>query len=300
MIISCYSIDNMVSDNSFFNDGLFVDYSYHNTIENNIVNGKPLVYFEDKSDCEITQAGQVVLVKCNNIKVENSNLSDTDIGIELWDTNNVKFIKNICINNLISIYLKNSSNNIITRNNITSNKENGIHFIFSNNNTINKNDISNNKDGIHLEDSNYNNMTNNNISKNIFGINIIENSMNNIIYHNNFINNSENAYDKCNNYWDDGRYGNYWSDYIERYPNAREKKWKGIWDTPYEIQGGKNKDMYPLLKQWPKSFTYFNSEKQNLMKIQVNCKNSESKNTFDYDVETINYSEKLTIRRVIL
>jgi len=38
--------NNIITNNSFFNDGLWVSYSYHNNVENNTVNGKPLVYLE--------------------------------------------------------------------------------------------------------------------------------------------------------------------------------------------------------------------------------------------------------------
>ncbi|MCK5636368.1 MAG: hypothetical protein KAH91_03025, partial [Thermoplasmatales archaeon] len=67
--------------------------------------------------------------------------------------------------------------------------------------------------------------------------------------------NYENAYDECNNIWNDSKYGNYWSDYKEKYPNARKKPFKGIWDTPYDIEGGSNSDGCPLIEQWPKSRT---------------------------------------------
>jgi nitrous oxidase accessory protein NosD len=81
-------------------------------------------------------------------------------------------------------------------------------------------------------------------------------SKQNTIYHNNFINNGENARDESVNTWDDGKYGNYWSDYEERYPNAKPKLFKPwMWDTPYEIEDYTNKDMCPLIEQWPKSKT---------------------------------------------
>jgi len=51
---------------------------------NNTVNNKPLVYFEDKSDIVIQNAGQVILVNSSNITLEGFNLSNTSIGIELW------------------------------------------------------------------------------------------------------------------------------------------------------------------------------------------------------------------------
>ena len=80
-----YSINNNITGNTFVNDGLFVYYdSYQNTVKNNTVNGKPLIYLEEVADMKVTDAGQVILVNCNNIAVENLDLSNTSVGIELW------------------------------------------------------------------------------------------------------------------------------------------------------------------------------------------------------------------------
>ncbi len=319
------SNNNNILGNSFFNDGLFVYDSYDNNVENNTVNGKPLVYLEDESDKVIDyEVGQVILVNCDNIIAENLNLSNTDHGIELWKTDNSMIRNNDFSNNERGIYIRLSNSNNITGNNISNNKRgisfgsysnsnnitgnnissNGHAIIFwyrnsnntitdntlSNNdyscirldcssgNTITGNNISNNEYGIYLdESSNNNNISGNNISNNghgirlsystcnntitgnnisnngYYGICLYYSSDNNIIYHNNFINNTNNSYDGCNNIWDDGKYGNYWSDYKEKYPDAKKKRWKGIWDTPYEIEGGDNKDNYPLINQYPKS-----------------------------------------------
>ena len=56
-----------------------------------------------------------------------------------------------------------------------------------------------------------------------------------------------------------GKKGNYWSDYKEKYPDAKKQPFKGIWDTPYEIEGGDNKDTCPLLKQWPDPYIVINT-----------------------------------------
>jgi hypothetical protein len=48
------------------------------------------------------------------------------------------------------------------------------------------------------------------------------------------------------NFWDNGSVGNYWSDYLTRYPNASEIGSSGIGDTPYVI-GANNTDNYPLM-----------------------------------------------------
>ncbi len=319
------SNNNNILGNSFFNDGLFVFDSYDNNVENNMVNGKPLVYLEDESDKVIDyEVGQVILVNCDNIIAENLNLSNTDCGIELWKTDNSMIRNNDFSNNERGIYIRLSNSNNITGNNISNNKRgisfgwysnsnnitgnnissNGHGIIFSyrnsnntisgnnisnndyygihlycssgntitgnnisnngwsiyldessNNNTITGNNISSNGHGIRLSYSNCNNtITGNNISNNGEGIFLYYSSDNNIIYHNNFINNTDNSYDGCDNIWDDGKYGNYWSDYEERYPDAKPKTLKPwMWDIPYEIDGGNNKDNCPLVNQWPKS-----------------------------------------------
>ena len=78
---------------------------------------------------------------------------------------------------------------------------------------------------------------------------------NNIIYHNNFINNTVavqmGSLLKNPNVavWDKGLEigGNYWSDYLSKYPNASEIGNSGLGNTPYVIDAN-NQDKYPLLR----------------------------------------------------
>jgi len=59
------------------------------------------------------------------------------------------------------------------------------------------------------------------------------------------------------NFWDNGSVGNYWSDYLTRYPNASEIGNTGRGDTPYIIErhilpslndpDAENVDYYPLM-----------------------------------------------------
>ncbi len=134
----------------------------------------------------------------------------------------------------------------------------------SNNNTIYNCNISNNDYGIKLWDSSNNNtITSNTITNNSEkGIWLCYFSSNNIVYHNNFINNFNQAYDEDNNIWDNGypSGGNYWSDYtgVDNYhgPNQDIPGSDGIGDTPYYISFllpsmfGSNQDMFPLMHQW--------------------------------------------------
>jgi len=130
-----YSSNNDISGNTFTNDGLVVSSAYKNVVKDNTVNGKPLVYLEETADKKITNAGQVILVNCTNITVENLELANTNVGVELWETEDCLISNNTVINNYCGINLGNSINNIIRGNNVSSN-HNGIALMESNNNQI--------------------------------------------------------------------------------------------------------------------------------------------------------------------
>ena len=120
----------------------------------------------------------------------------------------------------------------------------------------------------------------NNIKWNSYGIIIDEPSNDNIIYNNNFMNNSENAYDEGNNIWNKPfpTGGNHWSDYEIMYPDA-ERFLFWFWDTPYEIPGGynrtSNQDNLPLIipkelctpKSYNNNINYFNRWFERLLDI---------------------------------
>jgi len=248
------SSDNTLTGNTFIEDGLIVWDSHNNTIENNIVNGRPLVYFEEVSGERITDAGQVILVSCNNITVENLNLSDTAVGVELWKTSDSKIINNIASNNYFGIYLDHSSNNIIT-NNIASGNSDGINMFSSSNNTITNNTAkSNTNRGIYLYCSSYNEIRNNIANSNWRGV-CLYSSNNNRIYLNNFTNNTYNFYRLgSTNTWNSPNpiiyiynsktytsyLGNYWNDYT-----GIDADEDGIGNTPYNINS--DQDNYPLM-----------------------------------------------------
>jgi len=195
-------------------------------------------------------------VNISGFTIQNSGNYCCDTGIQIFSNHSIIKGNNIISNQNDGISLDYSNDNIIKGNNIVSNNNNGINLHQSYNNTIGGNTISNNKVGIYLYHTSGNIIKGSNIiSNNDYGIYLDYSSNNNIIYHNNFIKNTQNAYDENNNIWDDGKYGNYWSDYEEKYPDAKKLPFSGIWDTSYNISGGDNKDNYPLIKQWPKSKT---------------------------------------------
>ena len=259
-----YSSNNSLSGNVFIEDGVFVSDSYGNVVVDNLVNGRPLVYLEGVSDVVIEDAGQVILVNCNHIRVENLNLSHTTVGVELLKTTNTIISENNIANNRVGIWLERSSNyNSISGNNITNNWD-GIKLYSSSNNNIYGNNITaNNGYGIWLERSSNNNIYGNNITNNWYGI-CFNNSPDNRFWHNNIIENTRQVYDYALvspdippsiNVWDDGypSGGNYWSDYVGvdycSGPYQNETGSDGIGDTPYIIDEN-NVDRYPLMSPW--------------------------------------------------
>ncbi|MEM4445143.1 MAG: NosD domain-containing protein [Thermofilum sp.] len=158
-----YSIDNRIAENVFWRCGLSVLDSYFNVVEGNTVNGKPLVYLENARDVVVRDAGQVILVRSVRVRVENLNLSNTTVGVQLWNSSECTIVNNTITNNKESgIYLWGSSGNTITGNRIAYNDWYGIYLQHSSGNTIAGNTIADGSwYGIHLSASSGNRITGN-------------------------------------------------------------------------------------------------------------------------------------------
>ena len=208
-----YSSNNSICGNTFVDDGLVVGYSHENVVENNTVNGKPLVYLEDVANYSVSDAGQVILVNCNGIRAENLNLSSTDIGVQLWET----------------------TNSIISGNTIVNNRV-GIRLWFSSNNSISGNNIANNDCGIFLHSSSNNNT--------IYHNNFVDNFQQ--VYSYNSINVWDNGYPSGGNYWSD-----YNDTDLSSGPYQNETGGDGIGDSKFQVFFGPPEvwpfDNYPLM-----------------------------------------------------
>lgn len=173
-----------IKDNIFINDGLmFANYVYNfhmsindffHTVENNTLNGKPLYYFRDVSNYIVPEdAGQVILVNCDNVTIQNLELNNTDFAIALAGCNNCNVINNTIEETDGELILFFSENNTIQNNTISSSLH-GICLDYSSkNNVVRYNDVSNNWIGISsITGSKYNKIYSNKIYKNKVGIEI--------------------------------------------------------------------------------------------------------------------------------
>jgi parallel beta-helix repeat protein len=114
-----------VHDNTLTDDGFLFHGSYQNAVANNTINGKPLVYFEGVSNYTVTgNAGQVVLVSCEYMRVEDLTLSNTCVGITLDWTSHSNISRNTVIaHHAYGMLFYSSSNNRVFHNNFIDNTD---------------------------------------------------------------------------------------------------------------------------------------------------------------------------------
>ncbi len=190
------SSNSIIIGNTFEKCGIIIygyslEYTNTHTVEDNMVNGKPIYYYKNTEGIIVPEdAGQVIIANCSNMVVKNINASSASIGIDLAYTINSIIENNTCSNNKRGVGLLSSSNSNIT-NNICNSNGLGIRLHNSSNNYIKKNNCLNCWSSIILSEANNNLVSNNNCSNSsLEGINL-GSSNNNSISNNTCLNNHE-------------------------------------------------------------------------------------------------------------
>ncbi|KAA0001446.1 MAG: hypothetical protein FE046_02075 [Thermoplasmata archaeon] len=253
--LKIFSSSNTISECSFESQsgsvsvGIYFDGSSDSTIENcTFAYGWEGITFRDFS---------------HNNTVSGCTFTDNTYGISLVESNDTAVSGcTFSDNPRGGILLGYSRNNSISNCQFTNDNWFGIGVSYAHDNGIENCQFYENDMGVYLEFSTGNSITRCVMTNNSYGVYLKDDSDNNTVYHNNFVNNTHQAYDECTNTWNDTypSGGNYWSDFDEPSegawdnhsgPNQDEAGSDGIVDggslNPYYIPGGLNKDVYPLI-----------------------------------------------------
>ena len=209
-----------VCGSRIFDSGIHLDDSDYSHISRNRVIGNQ-------------GSGIVLFSSCRNTISQNRVDGNNDYGIFLWchsdrnfiDRNVISgsgwhgaYVKHLCNNNVISfnsltgnlkegIEIEYSRGNIFFADTIADNGWQGIRFSSARYNAFYGNVIVNNSSGIFMQESS---------SHNVFCCNQLRENRkygawlqrywaySNVFYHNSFVDNTDNVYDECHNYWDNG------------------------------------------------------------------------------------------------
>jgi parallel beta-helix repeat protein len=257
------TIKNM--DISPFGYGVRMDYASNNTITGNKMRaftGVSLLYSDYNQIIGNAIAdGYGAQGRGSNNRIIGNNftsgLSGGGNGMGIYVTGNNNIISQNFMQEELSIQLPSSMYNTISNNTIV-NGETGILLGRSSNNLVFGNIVKGKTDarsgalGISSDSYNntiYANQFENNALAVSLGMQIADFIYNNVsrnrFYHNNFINNTRNIWVALGtpvNYWDNGKEGNYWSDF-----HGVDSNGDGLSETPYEISGH-NTDHHPLME----------------------------------------------------
>ena len=210
--------------------GLNIESGSHQTIaENTLTNGIDFYgSYSNITSNMITESNQGIKVGgFSNVVYGNSVTGVSKIpGISLHGDGNIIANNTVtdCQSGLVCVLNNAGSNNFVYSNKLISNVY-GFQVDGGNNNTFYANDLINNSIGARIG------------SSEILG-------KTTILYHNNFVDSIQQVSTSPSDtagYFDNGKEGNYWSDY-----NGSDADSNGIGDTPYVIDANRS-DRYPLM-----------------------------------------------------
>ena len=261
----CINGDNSEISRNLLSTDVVITGSYNRFFENNSTKKLTLSGYLDDGNVEWCTYNRVYENNIVNSSIESSSGSYNTIysntvsigGIEVGGMSEYVLVYgNTIINGPASVSNGLSGNGIgvsSTKNTVACNTiincSNGVSLYRGNNNTVVGNLIMNcTEAGLRRVEGTNCEIYANYVTNCFVGVTAGTNygSGNNFLYDNNFVNNVQQSYldATTSDWWDDGKQGNYWSDY-----SGKDLNGDGIGDTPYELAGkGNGSDRYPLMK----------------------------------------------------
>lgn len=221
-----YRYNSLVDDGIFPNrEGTFPEHAD----TTNTVNGRPVYHLISQDGGAVPSgAGQVILLLCTGIAVEDQNLSRADIGLTI-DMSTECYVQNItCCYGIVGVSVYDSSSNSIMFSNLSGNIEAGLTLSISDGNLVSENGFFDNSGYGVIATGTLDRMWNNTFARNNGAGPVYDPAHNQ-------------AYNSGTNFWNKSSWGNYWSDWT-----SPDIDYDGIVDQPYPVAGYNSaKDYYP-------------------------------------------------------
>lgn len=183
------TISTSVQDNHLFGCGIWVegsDHAYHwlqSISTSNRVNNKVVYYYVNQTGLRpqhFTNAGQIILINCNNSILQDCNVSNTSVGVFIYLGGNNSLSKvDASFNTVAGLDNRYAASTRIDECKFTDNGKHGVIFLWSDKSTMARSIISRNKlEGIILGVTENSMIDNNTISSNQDGVRFIISSHN--------------------------------------------------------------------------------------------------------------------------
>ena len=218
------------------------------------------------------KTGPVVLIAAEGVNITGFTIragQNTHPICDVWleNVSRCSVHGNVLESAFYGVYLNEACGNSIFENSATDGSI-GVCGFHSHGNSISRNTfVANSFAGMNFHLCSFNNLTENVIRDNSVGLRFLDGANNNTVYHNNFVDNTAQAFvqSSYNNSWDDGypSGGNYWSNYggfdVRSGPFQNVTGSDGLGDTRFVVDLN-NIDRYPLKKSWPCLFGDVNGD----------------------------------------
>jgi hypothetical protein len=236
---------------------------------NRIISNQMETVNVEGSNCRVTNndLDGMIQVHGNYNKIDANRPLNTNRLLSIWlgsVTDNGASFNIIEDNTCVVIGLRHSTNNVVLINSVSD----SIALMWSDNNFLYKNTISGMTRVVRFWLSSNNIFESNTVTFGVASRTLLEfgGAYNNLFSLNNFVTdptyNGSYVYDDFSdpnmhtyvtgystNVWSDGNLGNYWTDYLMKYPNAIEVNSTGVGNIPYVINDN-NTDPYPLMTNY--------------------------------------------------
>ena len=306
-------INTVIEKNNLTRDIIWI-YGNNDTYEttvikgDNLVNSFPVLYLFRNDSLEfshIKHYGQIFLIYSTNITFNKTfvdslivlesrdvliyrvtSTGNIDSGILIHNSENIRIVGYRISDTDTGIGVEYSDNVFITDCDI---QDGGIYLSRSNGITVSSCYLAYNEYGIFASFTDDLNITLNTFYRNYCGVGLGTGVTNALIYMNNFLYNSKQAYDEGSAIWDNGIIGNFWTDYA-----GPDRNFDSIGDRPYQIDAN-SFDRYPSFIPLPK-YSY-DTKPPNIERIYLSTDEPQANQKIEVYVEA---SDDTGIANVIL